>query len=200
MLPENEASKILETEPSYIEYIRELTPEPSWWAKPLLKNGFRLEGWRRWAFLTYGVGFIVLGAVLILTLWFLLWRMPTWSIKDLLTLFIGSGVFILFFWIGLYPLFRLLDWRIVMAPSSLVALNEINVQMEIVRDSYSTPASPGTIRLTRYASTCPQCNAKIEVGDGRKEFPNRLIGRCKENPGEHVYSFDRFTCRGRKLR
>lgn len=199
-LPENEFSKIPEAEPSYIEYIRELTPEPSWWAKPLLKNGYRLEGWRRWAFLIYGVGSIVLGAIPLLLLWILFWRMPTWSIKDLSLSIFGSAFFMLVFWIGLYPLFRLLDWRIVMAPTSLVALNEINVQMEIVRDSHSTTTSPGTIRLARYASTCPQCNSKIEVGDGKKEFPNRLIGRCRENPGEHVYSFDRSTCRGRKLR
>lgn len=56
------------------------------------------------------------------------------------------------------------------------------------------------IRLVRYAATCRRCKAKLELYDGGKEFPNRLVGRCYENPAEHVYSFDRFTRRGSRLR
>jgi hypothetical protein len=199
-LPGNEISAVEPIEPGQIAYIRELTPEPSWWAKPLLKNGYRLEGWRRWLFLSYGVGTILFGAIFILLLWGLLWLTPAWSIKDLSTALFASAFFIFACWTGLYPFFRLLEWRIVMAPTGLVALCEINVQMEIVRDSQLAANNPGIIRLVRYASTCPQCKAKIEVEDGRKEFPNRLVGRCRENPGEHVYSFDRFTCKGKALR
>lgn len=186
--------------PGEIAYIRELTPEPSWWAKSILKNGYRLVGWRRWAFLGYGVGSIVASALALLLLWGLFWFMPTWSIKELVMVVFASVFLIFASWLTLGPLFRLLEWRIVMAPASVVALNELNVQMEIVRDSHLEPDSPGTIRLVRYASTCPQCHAKIEVVEGGKEFRNRLVGRCRENPGEHVYSFDRFSCRGRSMR
>jgi hypothetical protein len=197
-LPENESINSEPLQPGEIAYIRELTPEPSWWAKPLIKNGYRLQGWRRWLFLSYGLGSIVLVAASLMLLWGLLWSMPTWSFKDL-AMSVFASVFVIFaFWLSLHPFFRLLDWRIVMAPAQLVALGEINVQMEIVRDP--APNGPGIIRLVRYASICPQCKAKIEIADGRKEFPNRLVGRCRENPAEHVYSFDRYTCRGRSLR
>jgi hypothetical protein len=183
-----------------IAYIRELTPDPSWWAKPLLKNGYRLEGWRRWLFVAYGIGSILMAAAILILLWSLLERLPTWSIKDISTALFIAAALIFFIGAAINPIIRLLDWRIVMAPAGLVALKELNVQMEITRENQTFSSSPGTIRLVRYASTCPLCHAKIELDDGRKEFPNRLIGRCKENPAEHVYSFDRFTCRGRSLR
>ena len=199
-LPESDIHTVEPITGDQIAYIRELTPEPAWWAKPLIRNGYRLEGWRRWLFVAYGVGSILLCAVLIIFLWLLLWRVPTWSVRDISGSIISTVLFAYVFWMGLHPFFRLLEWRITMAPNVLIALGEFNVQMEIVRDSELNIESPGTIRLVRYASTCPQCKAKIEVDDGRKEFPNRLIGRCKENPGEHIYSFDRFTCKGRKLR
>lgn len=182
-----------------IAYIRELNPKPSWWAKLLLQNGYRLEGWRRWAFLIYGVGSILLAALSVALLWGLLWVMPTWSLRDFGISVFSTIFFIYTFWITLRPFVKLLEWRIVMAPAGLVALNEFNVQMEIVREQNST-MEPGTIRLVRYASTCPQCKAKIEIEDGGKEFVNRLVGRCKENPAEHVYSFDRSSCRGKNLR
>lgn len=186
--------------PGQLHYIRELTPEPSWWAKPLLKNGYRLEGWRRQLFLAYGVGVILAVAVGLLLLWGLFWSLPMWPVKEFALTVFASAVILAVFWHTLGPLFRLLEWRIVMAPTSLVALNELNVQMEIMRESNSVPNSPGTIRLVRYSGTCPLCTAKIELANGGKEFPNRLIGRCRENPGEHVYSFDRFTCKGKSLR
>lgn len=200
LLPENDIHPVEPIIGDAIAYIRELTPEPAWWAKPLIRNGYRLEGWRRWLFLAYGVGAILLCAIPIIFLWWLLWRAPTWSIKDLASSIIVTVFFAYGFWMGLRPFFRLLEWRITMAPNGLIAIGEFNVQMEIVRDSQLSTDSPGTIRLVRYASTCPQCKAKIEVEDGRKEFPNRLIGRCRENPGEHIYSFDRYTCKGRTLR
>ncbi|PFH09729.1 hypothetical protein BCF11_2131 [Collimonas sp. PA-H2] len=199
-IPESEISDVQSEEIEHVVYIRELTPEPSWWAKPLLRNGYRLEGWRKWLFLSYGVVSIIFCAVPILFLWILLWEMPNWSIKNLSTSLISSSFFIFVIWVSLRPFFRLLEWRIVMAPTSLVAFREIDVQMEIVRDRRFGFNNLGTIRLVRYAATCPQCKAKMAVIDGHKEFPNRLIGRCRENPGEHVYSFDRFTCKGQKLR
>lgn len=199
-LPENEVCDVEPLAVGELAYIREITPEPSWWAKPLLRNGYRLEGWRRWLFLTYGVGSLLFAGCALILLWNLLWRLPTWSIKDISTTVLASAFFIFAFWLALNPFFRLLEWRIVMAPTGLVALNELHVQMEVVRELPLTASSPGIIRLVRYASTCPQCRARVELEDGRKEFPNRLVGRCRENPGEHVYSFDRFTCRGRSVR
>ncbi|WP_146204318.1 hypothetical protein [Massilia glaciei] len=198
-LPESDIQTIEPVVGDQIAYIRELTPELAWWAKPLIRNGYRLEGWRRWLFLTYGVGFILLCGILIMFSLGLLWSEPTWSLRGLSSSIIFTGLFAYASWMLLRPFFRLLEWRITMAPTALIALSEFNVQMEIVRDSQFN-VSPGTIRLVRYASTCPQCKAKIEVEEGGKEFANRLVGRCRENPGEHIYSFDRFTCKGRTLR
>ncbi len=183
-----------------IAYIRELNPKPSWWAKLILRNGYRLDGWRRWIFLLYGLGNILLSAVAIAAMWGLFWFRSSWATNDLSLAVIATGISIYASWISLRPLLALLRWRIVMAPAALVSLREMNVQMEIVRESTVAPFGAGTIRLVRYASTCARCSGKIELEDGGKEFPNRLIGRCTENPSEHIYSFDRSNSKGQLLR
>jgi len=94
----------------------------------------------------------------------------------------------------------LFEWRIIMAPTGMIALNELDVQLEMVRDPKLGRHDPATIRLVRYSSVCPHCGGMVSVVKGGKDFPNRLVGRCQENPSEHVYSFDRLSCVGRMLR
>jgi len=184
-----------------IVYIRELTPEPSWWAKRFISNGYRLEGWRRGLVMLYGAAILIAAGVSIaFALWLFLVKRSGLSAVEIANVFFSLTAFIAFLWFAFTPFARLFNWRIIMAPTFLIALKELNVQMEIVRESHPASWNLGTIRLIRYAGACPVCHAKVELAEGEKEFPNRLIGRCRENPAEHVYSFDRFTCRGRSLR
>jgi len=143
-IPESKAQDVEALAENEIAYIRELNPKPSWWEKLLLQNGYRLEGWRRWAFFMYGVGSILLAALSVALLWGLLWIMPTWSLRNF-GISVFSTIFFLYaFWITLRPFVKLLEWRIVMAPAGLAALTKYNVQMEIVREQAST-TGPGTI-------------------------------------------------------
>lgn len=184
-----------------IVYIRELTPEPSWWAKRFISNGYRLEGWRRGLVMLYGAAIFVAAAVSIVSaLWLFPIIFPGLAAVEIANLLFSLAAFIAGLWFAFTPFAKLFNWRIIMAPTFLIALKELNVQMEIVREPFPIPGNSGTIRLIRYAGACPVCRAKVELAEGGKEFPNRLIGRCRENPAEHVYSFDRFTCRGRSLR
>jgi len=184
-----------------IVYIRELTPEPSWWAKRFISNGYRLEGWRRGLVMLYGAAILIAaGLSIVFALWVFPVKFPGLSAAEIANVFFSLAVFIAGLWFAFTPFARLFNWRIIMAPTFLIALKELNVQMEIVREPHPTPGNSGTIRLIRYAGACPVCRAKVELAEGGKEFSNRLIGRCRENPAEHVYSFDRFTCRGRSLR
>jgi hypothetical protein len=184
-----------------IVYIRELTPEPSWWAKRFISNGYRLEGWRRGLVMLYGAAILIAAGVSIaFALWVFLVKLSGLSAVDIANVFFSLTVAVAFLWFAFTPFAKLFNWRIIMAPTFLIAMKELNVQMEIVRELHPAPGNSGTIRLIRYAGACPVCRAKIELTEGGKEFPNRLIGRCRENPAEHVYSFDRFTCRGRSLR
>jgi hypothetical protein len=45
-LPEDFQTSRSEIGVGEIAYIPELTPEASWWVRPLLKKGYRLKGWR----------------------------------------------------------------------------------------------------------------------------------------------------------
>lgn len=201
LLPRNEGESAPEIQPGELAYIRELTPTPSWWAKRLIENGYRLEGWRRGLVMFYGAAILIAGGLSIaFVIWIVLLKFAALSGSEIAKIFLSLVGVLVCLRFAFAPFAKLFTWRIIMAPTSLVALDELNVQMEIIREQNSVPRSPGTIRLVRYAGICPICSAKVELAEGGKEFPNRLIGRCLENPAEHVYSFDRFTCRGRTLR
>lgn len=57
------------------------------------------------------------------------------------------------------------------------------------------------IVLRRYVADCPICDAEtVMLARGGVEFPGRIVGRCRNSPREHVFSFDRVTLEGSPLR
>lgn len=92
----------------------------------------------------------------------------------------------------LLPLHRLTINRVIKAPQFLfLALNEDEADMEMYREDGSA-----ITRITRFKSTCPICTAPILLEDGKPDQKAPLVGRCREAPHAHVYSFDRVTLRG----
>jgi hypothetical protein len=201
LLPDDNRPSLARLVPGEIAYIRELTPRPSWWAQRFMKNGYRLEGWRRGLVMLYGASILTVGGLsLAFFFWILFVKFAALPGAVFAKLFLSFGLLFAVLWLAFLPFSKLFSWRIVMAPAFLISIKEENVQMEIIREPHPTARNSATIRLIRYAGTCPICEAKVELAEGGREFPNRLIGRCRENPAEHVYSFDRSTCRGRSLR
>lgn len=102
---------------------------------------------------------------------------------------------------GLYVHFKnavtLFDDRIVIAPEWMLAWKEFGATVEIKRAN--DPELPSTIHVYRYTATCPVCGWMIKLDKGEPDLPRRIVGRCEENPREHVYSFDRSTLRGYSL-
>lgn len=188
--------------PGHIAYIRELTLEPSFWVKPIWNaTGFALHGWRKIAFIIYGVGGVAVVAAYLVLLWLQLWthvfKLP---IAEILTVLAAAG---LVSWIGyacLRPFWKLLDMRIIMAPEPLLSLRERGVQLEAAREATEDRSPVRVLRLVRYSARCPVCADTIYLREGGSEFPGRLVGRCEEHPAEHVYSFDRHTRVGKPLR
>lgn len=188
-------------EPGGIAYLRDLKLKPAFWVTPLIRTGFALKGWRRVAFLLYGVGGIVVVGLLLTLLWLAL---TTQSARirtgDIVTLILSAAMV---GWLGfacLSPFWKLVDLRIIMAPDVLLSFREQNVQLEAVKELMGDGQHVRIIRLVRYSARCPKCGETVHLHDGRKEFPERLIGKCEEYPAEHVYSFDRFTKTGSPLR
>jgi hypothetical protein len=92
---------------------------------------------------------------------------------------------------------ELFDLRLVMAPTMLTPLSKDNVTLEL---RPSTAETEGQLVFARYTSTCPICSGTIELFSGRKEFPGRIVGRCRRSAREHVFSFDVAGKVGRPLR
>ncbi|MEM5276408.1 hypothetical protein VSR17_15365 [Cupriavidus taiwanensis] len=187
--------------PGSITYFRDLTLKPAFWIKPLVHAGFALKGWRRAAFVTYGLGGMAAVGVVLAGLWVVVttgWSsIPVAGIASLIMLgaMVGGIGYAL-----LRPFWRLIDWRIIMAPDILVAIRERCVQLEAGKEPTEGGNHVRVIRLVRYSGDCPICGEKVHLQDGGREFPERLVGRCDEHPAEHVFSFDRHSRMGRPLR
>lgn len=100
-----------------------------------------------------------------------------------------------FFWFLLRPLARLYDRFIIMASPLFYSFAEKDCQIELVWDP-DVAGVPGrsrgyTLRLVRYVADCPLCGSKVSLRDGGVGKINRLVGCCDDEPGEHVFSFDR---------
>jgi len=92
---------------------------------------------------------------------------------------------------------QLFDLRLVMAPSLLTPFTVDNVTLEL---RPSTDHGPGELIFARYTSTCPICQGTVELFDGGKVFPDRVVGRCRRSGREHVFSFDHVQRIGYPLR
>ncbi|NDV14372.1 hypothetical protein [Crenobacter caeni] len=179
-----------------VHYIAESIVRPAWFLRGVFRHdmGLVLQGWRKALFIGYwlGVGgFSLLGLLL-----FLLGSQqaavsPGAWLQSLSTLAIVGLVV----WLAARPLIRLIDWRITSAPSAWLALSEEPAQMELIRGRKDL-GEANRIRFVRYSAPCPLCGNKVYLREGGRQFPNRMVGRCEENPAEHVFSFDRVSLLG----
>lgn len=73
--------------------------------------------------------------------------------------------------------------------------------VEISTDPRRLDRSKGYFR--RYVADCPICGdagAKcVSPAPGNIDYPGRIVGRCRRNPREHVFSFDHVTKLGRRI-
>lgn len=103
-------------------------------------------------------------------------------------------------WVGvqiLKFLARLGDLGIVMAPDILVPFKEDHVTLEL---RPRNDERRGEFAFVRYTAVCPLCAGKVVLHDGGTEFHGRIVGRCRESPREHVFSFDQKLHVGKTLR
>jgi hypothetical protein len=195
----NHPSTALATANAVVDYIRETTPKPAWWASWFFSKEFHLTGWRRILFLTPAILMLIVALGVFFIVWLTLAHqqsIPTNRILVLVGTAVATGYFA---WRMVSGVGQLGDKRIIMAPDILIGFREYGVQLELTRIN-STPGAASRLGLVRYAATCPICGAKVQVENGGREFHGRLVGRCQESPDEHVFSFDRVTRSGKRLR
>ncbi|MDP4078797.1 hypothetical protein [Acidovorax sp. A1169] len=89
----------------------------------------------------------------------------------------------------------LLEDRIIPAPDGLVRLTEEPAQLESFKVDQGR-----VIGLVRYTANCPVCAAAVELRYGQGHERRRLFGCCVEAAQEHLFTFDRVTRRGTRVR
>lgn len=178
-------------------YKRDLTLKLSLLGRLFFEDGLRWTASKRWSFLTWQLFFFVVAAILVILAWFILWHRTTpLTGQDVVLLALAIG-----FPVGAYKhfsgIFRLFDQRIMLAPEWFLSWKEIGATVEINRSK--DPDAPSTIHVHRYSAECPICGWMVKLDKGEPDFPGRIVGRCEENPREHVFSFDRSSKQGRLL-
>lgn len=180
-----------------VDYIPVETIALAGWAKLLFDKNYVAEGWRKWLLISPALIWVLLlcltGATL---LYFLLQPNRPLATADLAVV-IGAGLAAWFFWLRLRYLVRWVDDQIVMASESMLGFWEHGVCLELYRPQ---TGQQRRARIVKYAAQCPSCGAQILLDHGEPDFPRRLVGRCRNSPREHVFSFDKATLSGYRLR
>lgn len=90
------------------------------------------------------------------------------------------------------PLYMLPYHRVIKAPMFFANMNVVNADIEMYWDKDKLNVA----RVTEFTATCPICSGVIELANGKPDQKQPLVGRCREAPYAHVYSFDRMTMKG----
>lgn len=90
------------------------------------------------------------------------------------------------------PLYRLPYYRVIKAPMFFANINVVNADIEMYWDKDKLNVA----RVTEFTATCPICSGSIELANGKPDQKQPLVGRCREAPHAHVYSFDRMSMKG----
>lgn len=157
----------------------------------------RLQSWRGLLL----AGGLIASVLLVLTSWLLvllvLRHSSTLNATHLtfvvLAVFVTGGVYLVD-----KPWLALPEERITIAPDIVLRWDEPYGQLQLIRDKASKRS--GWLTLVRYSGTCPLCAGTVELTGGRRDFPGRIIGRCRDSPLEHVFSFDPVSLLGSSLR
>lgn len=180
-----------------VAYTPESIAAPGAWLRKAWKSGVvKWTAGTRWSVAIAGVAGLLLVSLVG-------WVLLQWAVKAnrpvtladvaLFGLFgaVASSVFAFFRFFS-----ELFDMRVVMAPTLLTPLSKDGVTLEI---RPSSADSKGELFFGRYTSTCPRCGGNIQLFDGGKAFPERIVGRCSRSGREHVFSFDHVLKVGHPL-
>lgn len=164
------------------------------WLFPQERMPTRCWQWRiyKWTTLSYMLAGLALGFAALLVMYYGRGLSLKEYFQMAAVLATGWGVV---WWRNEDSLTRLAEDRITMATEWWAGFDEPS-QVEMIR----TEGKTSHVQLVRYTANCSICGSKVEVLDGKREFPRRLVGRCTESPREHIFSFDRVTRTGFPLR
>ena len=172
--------------------------KPSWWLRLLLgRRPFPVASWRGYILL----GSAVVNFLLIGLLWWVLWA--TWSTPQPVTTArlaefgVTAALTGLLWWLT-GPVRKLPTQRVTLAGPAHLAFNELFGQLRTMPEG-SGKDRRRIFAVVRHWGNCPVCSAEVDLDDGGRAFPDRLVGRCHDAPTEHVFSFDPVRLVGQRL-
>lgn len=99
-------------------------------------------------------------------------------------------------WYTLTPLYDVPVRKITVAPWWMQSIDDDR----LIELRVSSEDQTKSIKAVRYSANCPICSGKVYAKSGGWAFHGRVVGKCEENPVEHVFSFDHITRVGKYLR
>lgn len=182
-----------------IEYTAVQDFKPSRIARQFFGKKYEIIGYKMWMMIFYP---LVQMLFYILMIIILLIALRDQTLTNLSLYKIGLLIAAVWFFISTLRRFeRFADDRIIITSDHFMAWGELSIVQEVVTvNDENDNFLYKKVRLTKYVGICPICNARVELAKGEPDFPKRIVGRCKESPREHVYSFDRVTMLGNMLR
>jgi hypothetical protein len=182
---------------SAIQYERDLTLQLSFVGRLFFREGMNWTPVKRYSFITSQLIYLTAVLIYVTAILLILWGKKTpLSGQDIVMLILGLVVPYLAYRHGI-DVWRLFEDRIIIAPDWTIAWKEFGATIEINRSK--VPDAPKTIHVNRYSATCPICGWMVKLDKGEPDHPKRIVGRCEENPREHVFSFDRSNKLGQPL-
>lgn len=173
-----------------IEYLEEMEIYPI----PGIRRPLRInvEGWRSLFMVSPLVlALIGLGFATWLLLQFWMSQLPIRTIFQWTVLIAMIGAMVTW---SVWPLYRLIDQRIVMAPAIFQLTSRFYHVLVIRREGERK-----VVRMLRFTATCPLCGGEVEVQEGRRAVRGRYVGACGRNPLEHVFTFDHVLRIGNRV-
>lgn len=181
-----------------IEYIAVQDFKPTFVGKLLFGQSYEIVGAKKWIMVFTPFLQIIFYVVMIFSLFLLL---KDKSITSISFYYVALLIGAIWFLVGKINRFnRFTEDRIIMASDYFMSWGETSILQEIV-----TVKDEGgnflhkKVQLTKYVGVCPICSSQVELAKGEPDYSRRIIGRCKESPREHIYSFDRITKLGKNI-
>lgn len=161
----------------------------------LFTKGYQMVGWRKYLYLT-----TIFVPLFICYIAFVLFVFKLSMKSALGTIAISSitsfAITCLVTWYTLNPLYDVPIKKITVAPWWMQSVDDDRlIELRIAPENRTK-----SLKAVRYSSNCPICKGKVYAKSGGWEFRGRVVGRCEENPVEHVFSFDHITRIGKSLR
>lgn len=179
---------------SAVIYQKDLALQLSFAGRLFFGNGMKWTSVKRYSFLTGNLLYLAFVLIYVMLVTLVLWNSKgPMGGQELVILIFGVLVPYFAYRHGA-SVWELFEDRIIIAPDWTIAWKEFGATIEISRSKERE--LPSTIHVSRYSTLCPICGWMVKLEKGGPDFPRRTVGRCEENPREHVFSFDRSTRQG----